>query len=678
MIDIGKINSWKKEFQTKYKNWEKLAKEANSFVRGSHFESEVTDVTGRDQSPEELGGNKRVYPNVPYLPSRIDRAVQFIRSDEASPAVEPEEPFDFTGIPADHPYNMIKPALVQALGDITDNELTARLLTARLDLFSDRANMTEILDEVLEIAAQERICVTLVEWHEDETTREPVKVTPLDVGDFGFDPNANKIEEGRFCWYVERDIPRSVVAERYKKKVSDLPGGSKGAGEADDGETVYDENLVDVEHWWIKDTTTKTVKAEIEIEGGAIEAEEEDVYKYRGGWRYVCVTGNQVLKDGSSETPCNGRPPMVIMPWRKMPRTIVGMSMYDLTKDFNKSMDRLQQYGLEASYKQQPKTLVDPSKVANVDELMQNTVGGFVILEPTEDGKTSSLGGMVQYLPGGNPPGGVLEMYDRIKASADEFCGTEGVAIEDATKTKLSGDAIEGLAQDRDGVLGRVKDRYYWFKRDLYRLILGYIIQNQESEMSVPLEVNGTTVYIKTSFKMFGFDEYDFEPRFDIVVAAPRNMPRNPVRRSQYLRQLLGDVSQLAATDPVMARMYVDVADLPNKPKLYEYLQQREAMAAQQAAPANDALAKADADALKAEKEAELAVRKRAAESVIDSFERIATEVAKVDPVKAAELAARIPQIAMEAWNATPAMAQPMPTNVPDAAMPLDGTGAMI
>lgn len=668
----SEIKDYKSETMDELEQWMEAAAEVDSFIRGNH------DMLGPESNgphDDERGDERSILPNIPYLLSRIDRMVQYIRHEEQPPVVQTDEKVDFPTLSPE--FEQLRMEMSQFFPNITDNELVAKILTARLDRFEEQSNFDDIKDELLEIAAQERVVCVLVGYNvEDEFTKEPAFVEPFRVGDFGYDPKAKRVRQGRWCWCVQRGMKRTIVESTYKTKLSEKPNNSLDNDNKRDTRTEESvpekSKTVDVYHWFINNDETFEYVEENEQEEmlGEMDLSEEgeqpeppeveEVKKYRGGWQYVVVVNDKVIFNGQCPSP-SGKPPLIDFAYRRMPRKVMGVSLFDLAKDFNMAMDASLQYALEAAYKMQPKTLYKKAHVKNNNDLLENTPSGFVEID-TEAPLTDAF----MYLPGAPANASLYEAFERVKALADEMSGLEGIQIDDASKTKLSGDALEGIAQDRDGSAGRIKSRWYGFLKEVYTEVLHHILAFEDMETTLKLIGQaGITETISVNVGVLRLEDEDFQPTFDVQIHSPRNMPKNPVRRGQFLLEVIRNVIELLQIDPEAAKLWVKIADIPEKDEMIKMIDAR--IAQTQAAAAgqqgqNPELAKAQADMEKAKMETELAVRRRIAESTADAAERIIGDLAKVDPMVALS---KLQELGPAVWSAFNAQA---PQAVPPAA----------
>lgn len=641
---IARRSTYRKLFTNKYQNWVSATENASTFVRGTHFEGGNLRSTGStDTAPEDRYGEERDYFAVPYVAMVIDEMVQYVRGEDVPPSVEAEEVYNFPSMSPE--LKQVMELARESFKDLSDNEIYAKMLTARLDLYSDRAQMERLENEILNISAMERVTGVYVSHYEDESTKEPIRVEICQPGNFGFDPDAAKIEEGRFCWYTERSLDRKAVQIEYDVELED--SSVNGSIRTDDRTDL--KGLVDIEHWWYRDTTTENKENE---------DSSESVYKYQSGWRYVVYCNGKVIYDGQPKVPLGwGKPPLLTHCYRPMPRTIMGMSLYDLTKDQNQALDRFMQYAVKTAERQQPKNLIDSNRVEDIDRLAENEVGDWT---PIDVKSGESLSTAIQYMQGGAPSTANIDMYERVKRMTSEMCGIDGIKLSPDLPRDASGVLAEGLLDSKDGVAGAVRDNWTWFRKDLYTLIAMMLIDYADEPVTVKLQTPMGPINVPLAERAFNITSDSYEARFDIVVQTPRNVPRNPVKRAQYWLSILRTVAEQTQADPALAMLYVQTSDLPNKAQLIEYIQQKQAQAQaqpqggtgnEQGAEIAAEMAKMQAKAVENEQEARLKVQSRAAETVTDILEEAGKTIAKSDPMGAVAFSQEIPELVKRAFE---------------------------
>lgn len=668
---LAAVKKLRTDFIDRYSGWIEDAKKSNTFLRGTHF-----DKVGRPSSkhadkhdylPEDRQDSESaMFPSIPYTLGIIDQMTQYIQHDQGDIVVSSE---------GDYAMPQVDPALAAMQGQIgakSQNELVAKMLTARLDKYRDRSNDDQALGEVAHVAAAQRTCVEVFDWVEDETNQEPVVSEIIRPGHYWFDPCASTVQKAEYVGY-EIEEEREPTERKYGKKLT---------------EQTEDDDCVWVQHHYTRDYTIKTVKdtaivesTEVEVEpsdgikGPEIEVEKPEVvavYKYENAWRYTVTCGNTVLYDGSIKTPA-GRPPCAICTWRPLPHSMIGVSVMDSTRTINRNLDRTQQYIMLAAYRGLPKIGIDVAVCENPDEAQDNVPSGFIKYDSTK-----GTGGVPYgHIPAAPIPDSLYELMNNLKALGYEMTGADGLNIEDASHVKLSGDALEGLAQDRKGIASRMRDTWAQFLSDRYELILRFIMKNETDTVSLDLPTPKGMVTIETSMPAYGFDDAEFESRFDVNVFSPKNMPKNPIKRAAYLAQIMDTVIVLAERNPALARIYVENADLPNSSELIAYLDSLEAEKLK-GAPAQPS----EAQMLAAAKSKEIQERMAAdvAKSVTDSLEKLSAEAAAAGNFTlAAEIIADMPTKASAAyqstiqgpqWNPTPTPIPKLPPQSPAPMMP--------
>ena len=598
----------------RYANWVTEAKRSNTYLRGTHFLATLArdQVDPDDYMPEDRhssGSDEKTYPSIPYTLSLIDRLCQYIRHDEGDILVTAEGQYAF-----DHIDPRLQEFGATADMDMSQAEMVGKMLTARLDLYSDRSGVKQKLDEVAHVAAAQRVSFVVVSWIDDETTEEPVKTDIISAGKYWFDPNASSIDDAKYAGYKET-VDKETLVRRYSKDISS------------------EKTAIEVSHCYTRDYTTH------EVEG-------ETIYKYPSAWRHTVYTKSMILYDGEMKTP-GTKPPICIFTWRPLPNSMIGISVMDATKTINNNIDRALQYIMESAYRGLPKTAVDKSQVDDPDILDENDTQAYLFFDST---KAKSNGAAYTYIQGAPIPDSLYTLLNELKSLGAEMCGADGVQMEDATKFKLSGDAIEGIAQDRNGIAGRIRDTWYLFLTNYYELVIRFIMSNEVDEVNLTIPTPNGEMQVTTQMDMYQFNDADFETYFDVSVFSPDNMPKNPVKRSQYFLQMLAQVKELADSDPTLARIYVDMSDLPNKAELIEYLNARSKEAEQmQMMQADQGMVSAESELKQRENRERMAAD--TAKSVSDGLESLAKEQSKDNPQMALEILASIPQQANNAYN---------------------------
>lgn len=611
----------RKTWKSKYKNWVEKARSSNSYLRGSHFTNSIIreNLDSYDFLPEDRDPSvdNKNFPSIPYALSIIDRMVQYIRHDEGDILVTAE---------GKYAYPQIDPRLADvAIGleeELTQSELVAKMLTARIDLFSERTGINSKLTEIAQMAASQRMTFICVDWIDDETQEEPVHTKIIPMGHYWFDPEASSVADSKYIGY-ESEMDRDAAERRYSKKI---------AGE---------KTSVELYHHYTRDYTIQEGESDT-IDGVPVDGV---VYKYPGAWRYTVCTKSEVIYDGGIETP-GGKPPICVFTWRSLPKSMIGVSVLDSTEVINNNIDRCVQYIMQSAYRGLPKTAVDVAIAADPDDLVDNEVQGYYKYDSSK-----GAGPAYTYINGAPVPESLYTLLTTLKQLGAEMTGADGIEMEDASKFKLSGDAIEGLAADREGIASRVRDAWYLFLTDYYELVIRFIMAYEQNDVSLTIETPQGPVEFTTNIAAYEFDDAEFEARFDVSVFSPKNMPKNPVRRAQYLLQLLNTVAELSATDPTLARLYIDMADLPNKQSLLAYLNSK--IEAEQSMPIEQQV---DPEQLKIQE-------RRAsdtAKSVGDSLEALAKQVAESDAMMAIEIIKSIPAETNAAYQQVMAGSQPM------------------
>ena len=619
---VAELDKLRSKFCSKYDKWIDEAKRSNTFLRGTHFGD--TYGTQREGTDDDYFPEDRTYvdtnkiPSIDYTLSRIDRLVQYIRSDEGEPIVQSEGEYSLEIL-----ENQALVQMGEWFPDLSANEHVAKLLTARLDHWRDHSDFNQVMDDVAGLAAAQRMAFTVGEWIEDETTKEPFKLTPIKIGNYWFDPKANNVKECKYIGYRKCAQERKNIEAKYGKSLDEYK----------------DKKYIDVEHHYTRDYTTETREREIIDDDGETVTESAKVYKYPRGWRYTVKCNNYVLYDG--EMKWNGPiPPIATFPWRKLPFSMVGVSVIDSTARINRAVDNLVDIISKSTFRLLPKIAVNTSAIDNPDELDEGESGAYLKFD-------GPIQGNIQYLQGGSPLIAAYELMQNLMSLGDEMIGAEGLNIEDAVKHDLSGDAIEGIVQSQDGIAGKQRDAWYEYLQDVYSMALQFMVFNEKDVVTVEVFTPAGVKTVDVELSAYQFDSAEIESRFDVEVFSPKNMPRNPVRRQQYLHKLYTDVGALAREDAELARLWVQDSAPPNAGALLEYISK--------ATDPQDGMEMIDPNAAKldlTEQETRIRMAADASKSVGDSLEKASNKAVDLENFEAAkEIAASIPLAVNTAYD---------------------------
>lgn len=613
------------KFTDKFERWIDSAKDANTFLRGVHGYNADSGYYGEsaEKLPEDYDNpDDRTFAKIDYALSRIIKLVQYIRSDEGDVIVQPE---GHTEEPS------IDPAAIAALGeifpDLNNAEKTAKLLTARLDLLKDRSDIGQSLQTAAMTAASQRIAFCVGRWIEDEAEIEPFQLDVIKVGKFWFDPDAPTFRKLNFIGYEECKLDKNELMRKYG---------------IDDIENHYDKKFVDIEHHYTRDFTTETRIGE--IEGAEVE---DTIYKYPYGWRYTVKVKNteQILYDGSMDTP-SPFPPIRLYIWNELPQSLMGVSVLDQTKTINRNIDRCMESIQKWVHRALPKIAVDSTRIDDPNDLDEGEAGGYLKFDGEE--LAGGIGQAVQYLGAGQSPEGIYRLADWLIQRGDEMIGATQINATDMVKHELSGDAIEGIEQSQDGIAGVNRDNWYRFLKDVYSMAIRFYMAYERETVAVKIQTPTGITSISANLSAFGFDDKDFESKYDVSVFSPRNMPRNPVKRAAYQQSIIETVMAMASQDPSAAKIYLESADVPMKQDLIGYVEAKEQ---QKAAEMMQALQAEPQPQDNIEYEARVERANDIAKSVSDGIEKAAAEMAKTDPMQSVQMLATIPQASELAYQ---------------------------
>lgn len=675
-----RIKQIRKRYRDDLREWHDWTEHVESYKRGNHY----PDMEADDgESPEDIGITDREYPVAPYTLSVEDRIIAWLLKDDAKPVVTPEDAVEFP-LPDEHPLRQQLAAAGETLGDKgSHNEIVARLLTARLDRFVEKSKLDLVFDEILEIAASQRTAFAMVTHESGEMIDEPNRVIPLESRHVLFDRRAATIEESEAVCVILKDQSREEIQRRYDVTLSKGDKDAEDqAADIDDDEGLPEQmHTVDVEYWWLRDRSTTsepmmepafvvTDETGQQAEVSAQEAEalaaqgipveqverpalDEDgnpvtveVERFVGGRAFVVMVGQQVLSVQQNPN-ASGRIPVHELQWRRIPRRVMGIGAYDMTKDANQTIDRLMQYGIRSSETSQAKVLTKKDRIKNWQEVVDNEQGGFIDVEtdaPLSDAFMPIAG--TAYNPSH------FEVMDRVRGLFDEMSGASGVQIEKMSKD-MSGDAIEGLAaESAGGFISRLARRFEVFRAAVFKDVIHNVIAYEDHATVLKLSgLSGETSYFPFNFAELRFDGFDFEASWDVTVEAPRNMPRNPIRRAQYIIATVQTILGIAQTMGHDAALLVlEVVDIPNKSRVRQLVEKMRT-AQEQGGQSDPELMRMQAEGQIKSQEMEQRFRVRLAESVGDALEEVAKKVAASDPDKALQIIANMPAIVLAAYQ---------------------------
>lgn len=616
-------------------------------------------------------GNELQFHALPYLFSRLS---QYIRKDEGSPVVYPAENADY----GQHsPIQGREQEFYEAFGERPDSYIVAKILESRLELFDERSNSNVQKTYWLQTAAYERQCVVLVSYESDETDKEPANIGIIRGGDYWFDPDAKSIEDGRFCGYTEKEVTVSEVASRYGISIEDVEYYATSTDENSETSGILPEKIrhIDVNHWWIRNyDTMKRAGVEEHLiwdypEGQLIEKQAkgfDEVWKYRGGWQYVCEINNHILYNGENPSP-EDRPPMFVFSWWPYPgESVGGMSLYDTSKQYIQDISRLYRYTVTSTKRSMPFTVVDESKIQNPEAILSNRIQEILKVTPGAD-----IHSVIRREPGGGHSQEFLEIAQILRQQMEDVVGASGIDMEDAARGDMSGDAIEGVKQDHSGIAASIRTRWISFLVDVYTCVLKHIVHYEDHSTSLNITTKtGKRETIPYNVGVIGSMNEDesipFEAQWVIKVTGSNNLPQNPIKRNEYMLQMTSQLAQIANQDLSLARIWLKSIDYPHKDDLYEYLSVLESERQQQAQ--NPQMSEQQIELERFRQETQIKVKEAVARSVADSLEAYIKEMSKVEGASGETLAAllsKMPEIVNTAFaetlpDAAPQIQQPI------------------
>lgn len=677
--------------------------------------STLTDIVAEDEQQE--------FPPVLAFQKEFARIAAMIRANEAQPYVEPEAQLSFVeeaedGTQVDHladiravmqelapPPQGVDPNMDPAAAalasmpqpeQMSDNEIVAAILSARLDRLCERLKMNTLSTLILQQAALDTVAYVYVGYDPREDQSEPTVIEILPAGDVLTDREAPTAHRGRFVGRIERDVRLAEVARRYNKPIDDLRELATQPVDTDNVTVPEDLKYVELVHWWVRNESTVEVPTAMPMDAtGMVDAEEaeeqmedafgedesedlaedateeeaeveevedgddmepETILKYEGGWQYVVTMNGRVIFNGDSPS-ADGAPQVYEFGWWPTAQRPYTIGMYDMMVPYTNNLDDMQKIAAESVRKMLPKTYINKAALKTPhgeDDLTDGEVAGTVHVNTG----SMPVSNAVMYVPGGGAGSELMAVQDRLSASMQEVVGSAGVNVEDATRSDMSGDMLEGIKQDRQGIAAIIGENWVEFKREIFRAALRNIIAFEDmTEVLRVIGADGQYKTVEVNLAAIAMVDTDLEAAWDVKVTRHRNLPENPVKRADYITSVFKQVVEMAAIDPALAAVWISVADLPYKDKLQKYLRSiqakqdaaQSAAAGQGAAPSPEVL-KIQAEMHKQQQDADIAIRRRSIESMSDGLESVVKAMAASDPERATQIALQIPMLISQAW----------------------------
>lgn len=659
---------------------QKLADRARNFVLGNHSKNPpVSD--GRTFSMARFRSMEdRNTPVVHLFPGEFAKMAGYVLLKQSKPYVVAEDRAMYSGDedPLASIRGVLREAFPMEIGPdgqekqvVTDSEIIASIMNARLDRWMEKVRFKRLLRMIYMSAAMNRVACVLVGYDKDETAKEPAYVALIPAGDFGWDDEAPTFAEGRYMWRRESNILASEVAKRYDgltlQKVLEACSEKDHASNKDMPDSLKTVSLI---HIWRRNDEM--------VEGEAIPGQPvEAVYRYRGGWQYTVMLDKTILFNGHSTT-YNGAPPMLALGMWQLPESQFSVGMYDQIAPYNRVIDEMQGVMTEGARKSLTKVVVNTSKVMNPEAITDGRVKGVLIAKEGEDART-----VIHETTGNGASTAIADQSTRLLATMRETLGTSSIVAEDMGRD-ASGVYLEGVKQDRAGIAALSAEDVDIFTEDLLTMVMQMILKYEDSETT--LKVIGhdkAEHYLTLNMSVLAMKDSDFEANWDIRITRPTNEPDNPIKRAELHSKNVQEFAEVLGVDPELAEIWLEGTEIRQKQQLRALLRKRNQQAQAQAqnpeeAQPNEAMMKAQADIAKSQAESELKMREKAADAVADARERLATGYINAGMFKEAEaIINSMPADIEAAYNGAP---QPVPGGPlpPDDTDPSQGMPATV
>jgi hypothetical protein len=644
---------------------------ARVFLKGGY------DTVGDPEGYEDKTESDK--PVLHLMQSRYAKIEAYMRDGEMPPEVIVEDLAESgnLGEGGESLLGDVAGQLQQILPDAGDPEFIAKIATARLDRCREKNDTDQFLGTVLKRAAFERVVGVKVGYDYNADSKEPAYACLIKAHHLIVDLESDSIMDGNYIGYMDPDVTVTQAAKEFNIDVEKLLGMIGDNDETSKQKDVPDEyKKIKLEYIWHKSdqmvSVTKETLATTDIMQMAV-AEEMEVEKYDGGWQYTVRAAGKIIFNGHSPSHY-GEPPVIIMAFDGYPAENDFQCFFDLFNGFVKNADALLNYSVKAQKAQLPKKYVAASDIHNPEVLLTNEVDDVVYVKT--DGRP--INQVVYDDAGGAPIVQMMQAHQSLVALGDDVIGTTGINLQDAGKNQ-SGDALEIIKEDHTGLVAHWQKNWLSFVKKFWCLTINTIIEFEDHDTTLTIiGANGQENKIALNVGMLSFDEYDFEAVFDVLVARPANMPASPIKRAAYIRDVFRSVVEMAQVNPLFARLWVEVSDLPHKSQMLDVIDQMQ----QQGDPASgeaDAesqreMAKMQAEVVKQQAETRVKIAERAAQSVSDSYEAIAKGMASAGNFEgAAIMTDRIPAAVMDAFNQAMIVPPEAPQEGPPQGMPPQG-----
>ena len=474
---------------------ERKAERALAWLVGQRTKkSTLTDIVAEDEQQE--------FPPVLAFQKEFARIAAMIRANETQPYVEPEAQLSFVeeaedGTQVDHLADIR--AVMQELAPLpqgvdpnmdpaaaalasmpqpeqmSDNEIVAAILSARLDRLCERLKMNTLSTLILQQAALDTVVYVHVGYDPREDQSEPTVIEILPAGDVLTDREAPTAHRGRFVGRIERDVRLAEVARRYNKPIDDLRELATQPVDTDNVTVPEDLKYVELVHWWVRNESTVEVPTAIPMDAtGMVDAEEaeeqmeaafgedesedlaedateeeveeveevedgddmepETILKYEGGWQYVVTMNGRVIFNGDSPS-ADGAPQVYEFGWWPTAQRPYTIGMYDMMVPYTNNLDDMQKIAAESVRKMLPKTYINKAALKTPhgeDDLTDGEVAGTVHVNTG----SMPVNSAVMYVPGGGAGSELMAVQDRLSASMQEVVGSAGAGAPWLARTR--------------------------------------------------------------------------------------------------------------------------------------------------------------------------------------------------------------------------------------------------
>lgn len=333
---------------------------------------------------------------------------------------------------------------------------------------------------------------------------------------------------------------------------------------------------------WLADTPDEEIAADLMREGvpqqvipsvlQALEVEEVDEpihdeegkpveyleMKNPGGIEIVHTFKGRLLKCEPNWHPL-GWCPLMAFPFIRVPRKVMGISGYDLTKDVNQTMDRGLLYFLHQAESSIARKWAVKELIENIDEIQSNDLDVMAIIKG---------GGNADRAIGNIPGTPVNDATLRGILQAQEL-GDEGLGINKADVSRaMNGDnamAQEGIFDEMNKAMVRIRRRWTRFQSKVLFSALSLVVAFEDKETTAKIVRDNATpgylVWNPTILDQLKGEGFKFGYR--VEVTAPENVPRNRIARAGYKTRQAKEFTEILQAAPRLAKLVARDGDLP-------------------------------------------------------------------------------------------------------------------